>query len=98
MPHTRSAKKRLRQNRKRYLRNRSVKHTIKTFMKKVFAAIEQKDLEGARQFYRIAAKKIDKAAARRIIHPNKGNRLKRRLALRLNALEKELATGESSSA
>ncbi len=95
MPHTRSAKKRLRQNKKRYLRNRSVKHTIKTFMKKVIAAVEQKDLDGARHFYRIAVKKIDKASARRIIHPNKGNRLKRRLSLRLAALEKELTTGPS---
>jgi small subunit ribosomal protein S20 len=97
MPHTRSAKKRLRQNQKRYLRNRSVKHAIKTYMRKVLACIENKDLGSARDYFRLAAKKIDKAAARRIIHPNKGARLKRRLAQKLAQLERQLRQGQGSS-
>jgi small subunit ribosomal protein S20 len=45
MPHTRNAKKRLRQNLKRRLRNRSVKHAIKTQIKKALAAYKASNLD-----------------------------------------------------
>ena len=86
MPHTKSAKKRLRQNEKRRIRNRAVKSTIKTHMRRVEAAIEADDLDRAREEYRIACKKIDKAAARRIIHPNNAARKKSKLAQKLAQL------------
>ncbi len=92
MPHTKSAKKRLRQNKKRQARNRAVKHTIKTFIRKVRAAVEAQNLEDADRYYRIAVKKIDKASARRIIHPNKGRRLKSRLGKWLHALRQAVAS------
>lgn len=79
MPHTKSAKKNLRKSEKRRLHNRAVKRTIRTHLKRFLAAIggpaEQLQTE-----YNLAAKRLDKAAARRIIHPNLAARKKSQLA------------------
>ena len=80
MPHTKSAKKRLRQNEKRRLRNRSTKSAIKTQIKKVLAAAKGGSPEELRTQLNLAAKKLDKAAAKRIIHPNLAARKKSQLA------------------
>jgi small subunit ribosomal protein S20 len=80
MPHTSSAKKRLRQNAKRRLHNRAVKKAIKTQIKNVLAVVKQGGLEEVRKEYNLAAKKLDKAAARRVIHPNLAARKKSQLA------------------
>jgi small subunit ribosomal protein S20 len=88
MPHTASAKKRLRQSKQRNLRNRSVKHTIKTHVRKVLAAVAAKDAAAAMQEFSVASKKLDKAAARRILHPNAAARTKSRLATQVAGLAK----------
>lgn len=88
MPHTKSAKKRLRQNLKRRAHNRAVKKGIKLQIKKFLAAVAEKNLQQAQQEYNLAAKKLDKAAARRVIHPNKAARKKSQLAQKLHALSK----------
>jgi small subunit ribosomal protein S20 len=80
MPHTRSAKKSLRKSRKRRLNNRSVKKTIKAQIKKVFAASDSGNVEELQTEYNVVAKKLDKAAARRVIHPNLAARKKSQLA------------------
>ncbi len=69
MPHTRSAKKHLRKTEKRRLHNRAVKRTLKTHLKRFLAAVEG-PIDKLREEYNLAAKKLDKAAAKRIIHPN----------------------------
>ncbi|GIW78670.1 MAG: 30S ribosomal protein S20 [Gemmatales bacterium] len=84
MPHTRSAKKRLRQNVKRRLYNRSNKRAIKTQIKKVLAALETGEAEQVQKEFRLAVKKLDKAAARRILHPNTAARKKSKLARVIN--------------
>jgi small subunit ribosomal protein S20 len=84
MPHTKSAKKRLRQNEKRRLANRSAKSTIKTQIKKVLATAQGGTLEDLQKQYNLAAKKLDRAAAKRIIHPNLAARKKSQLARLLN--------------
>ena len=80
MPHTRSAKKRLRQNEKRRVRNRAAKSAIKTQIKKVLAVAKEGNLEQLRQEYNLAAKRLDKAAAKRVVHPNLAARKKSQLA------------------
>jgi small subunit ribosomal protein S20 len=80
MPHTRSAKKQLRKNQKRRLRNRATKKAVKTQIKKVLATAEGGTLEDLRKEYNLAAKKLDKAAAKRVIHPNLAARKKSQLA------------------
>jgi len=80
MPHTRGAKKRLRQNEKRRLKNRATKSAIKTQVKRVLAAAKEADADQLRKEFNLAAKKLDKAAAKRIIHPNLAARKKSQLA------------------
>jgi len=87
MPHTRSAKKQLRKNEKRRLRNRATVKAIKTQLKKVAATSTSGTLEDLRKQYDLAAKKLDKAAAKRVIHPNLAARKKAQLARLIRAKE-----------
>ncbi len=80
MPHTRSAKKQLRKNLKRRSHNRSIKSAIKTQIKKVLQVAEGDDLEALKKEYNLAAKRLDKAAAKRVVHPNLAARKKSQLA------------------
>ena len=80
MPHTRSAKRRLRQSETRRLNNRAIKSTIKTQIKKVLALAKAASTEQLQEEYRLAVKKLDKAAAKRVIHPNLAARKKSQLA------------------
>jgi small subunit ribosomal protein S20 len=80
MPHTRSAKKSLRKSLKRRLNNRAVKKAVKIQIKKVLTIAREGTPEQLREEFRLAAKKLDKAAARRIVHPNLAARKKSQLA------------------
>ncbi|HEY8506172.1 MAG TPA: 30S ribosomal protein S20 [Gemmataceae bacterium] len=85
MPHTKSAKKALRQNERRRARNRATKKAMKKQIKAFLAALENGTREEAQEQFSLAAKRLDKAAARRVIHPNAAARKKSKLALKLNA-------------
>ena len=93
MPHTRSARKNVRKSLKRKLRNRSVKKDIKTQLKAFDEAL-QGPIDELKKQYNLAAKRLDKAAARRIIHPNLAARKKSQLARLLN---KKPAAGTSKA-
>jgi small subunit ribosomal protein S20 len=77
MPHTRSAKKNLKQSIRRRERNRAVKAELRTGMKKVRAATT---VEAGKQEFVATQTKLDRAAARGVIHKNKAARVKSRLA------------------
>jgi small subunit ribosomal protein S20 len=83
MPHTRSAKKNLRKSEKRRLHNRSVKKDIKTQVKSFLEALDG-PADQLQKEYNLAAKKLDKAAAKRIVHPNLAARKKSQLARQLH--------------
>lgn len=85
MPHTDSAKKRLRQNERRNLQNRSVKRDLRTHIKKVLQAVKDGKPQEAQDFLRLVYKKLDKCAVRRYLHPNTAHRYKSRLTKRVNA-------------
>ena len=85
MPNSTSAKKRLRQSLERRTRNRAVKSTLKTQIKKVLSAVDDGDAAASDAEYRTATKRLDQAAAKGVIHRNKASRLKSRLAARLKA-------------
>jgi small subunit ribosomal protein S20 len=87
MPHTRSAKKSLRKDEKRRLRNRAVKKGIKTEIKKFLALVKTGSADELREELKVAAKKLDKAAARRVIHRNLAARKKSQLARMLRQKE-----------
>jgi small subunit ribosomal protein S20 len=80
MPHTPSAKKQIRKDEKRRLHNRAVKRTIKSEVKKAFSLAETGTLEQLKEQYNEAVKRLDKAAAKRIVHPNMAARKKSQLA------------------
>jgi small subunit ribosomal protein S20 len=79
MPNLASAKKRLRQNAGRRLRNQVAKTRIKNTIRK---AVEAKAAIGTDEA-KDAMRSIDKAAAKGIIHRNAAARKKSRLAKRL---------------
>ncbi len=84
MPHTHSAKKRLRQNTKLRIKNRTAKKAIKLQIKKVQEVAESGNVEQLRLEYNVAAMKLDKAAGKRVVHPNMAARKKSQLAKLLN--------------
>ncbi len=79
MPNTRSAKKRLRQNEARRERNRSTKSTLRSQLRSVREAVKAGEIEKAEQEYVQAARRLDRAGARNLIHPNAAARTKSRL-------------------
>lgn len=80
MPHTKSAKKHQRQSEKRRLRNRAIVKSIKTQLKRFQSVAEDGTLEALQAEYNLASKRLDKAAAKRVIHPNLAARKKSQLA------------------
>jgi small subunit ribosomal protein S20 len=85
MPNISSAKKRLRQSLARRTRNRATKSELKTRIRKVLELAKAGDAEKTETEYRTTVKKLDQAAAARIIHPNRASRLKSRISVRLKA-------------
>jgi small subunit ribosomal protein S20 len=80
MPNSSSAAKRFRQSTKRRLHNRIAKKVVKTSMKKTLQDVAEKNLDKAAVDFRAAVAKIDKAGARRVLHPNTAARRKSKLA------------------
>ena len=83
MPNTKSAKKRLRQSLERRTRNRATKSTIKTQVRKVTDAVAAGNVEAGATEFRLATKKLDRAASHGVIHKNAAARMKSRLSKRL---------------
>jgi small subunit ribosomal protein S20 len=88
MPNSKSAAKRLRQSQDRNKRNRAVKSAIRTQVRKVRETIAAGDAEKGAVELRLAAKKLDQAAAKRVVHRNLAARTKSRLS----AARKKLQT------
>ena len=87
MPHSKSAKKRHRQSLERRDRNRQVKRELKTRVRKVVEAVEAGKPDDAQGALRVAAQKLDRAAAHKIIHRNAAARTKSRLSARIKSLK-----------
>ena len=79
MPTTKSAKKRHRQSLERRAFNRATKSAIKTQVRKVREAVTAGDVAKAETELRLAAKKLDRAAVKNVIHANAAARTKSRL-------------------
>lgn len=77
MPNVKSAEKRMRTNEIRAARNRAFRSKLRTALKHVRGAASQADGSAA---LREASSLLDRAARKRIIHPNKAARAKSRLS------------------
>ena len=86
MPNTPSAKKSLKTDRERRLRNRIRKSKNRSSEKRLLACIAAGDDAGARQAYRDCCSELDKSANAGTIHVNLVARKKSRLAARLAAI------------
>jgi small subunit ribosomal protein S20 len=78
--------KRNRQNEKRRLRNKSVKSSLKTAIRKFNEAVQAGDTEKAAVLMRDASKKLDKAASKGVIHANQAANRKSAIAQRVHSL------------
>ncbi|HEU0053138.1 MAG TPA: 30S ribosomal protein S20 [Longimicrobium sp.] len=77
MPNVKSAEKRMRTNAVRAERNRAFRSRLRTALKKVRGATTA---DVGASALREAASLLDRAARKRIIHPNKAARAKSRLS------------------
>jgi small subunit ribosomal protein S20 len=73
---SKQAKKRVRQSEKHRQRNASRRSMLRTLIKKVLHAIENKNLEAAQAAYKEAVPVIDRLATKGLIHKNKAARYK----------------------
>jgi small subunit ribosomal protein S20 len=83
MPNVKSAKKRMVLSRKWAARNRAARARIRTAMRRVR---EAEDAETAQPLLADAISLLDRAARKRLLHPNRAARLKRQLQTRVNGL------------
>ena len=86
MANIKSQIKRNRQNEKRRMRNKSVKSSLKTAIRKFNEAAQTGDQETATTLLRDAARKLDKAVSKGVIHKNQAANRKSAITKRLNAL------------
>jgi len=75
--------KRNRQNEAARLRNKATRSAIKTALKRFDAAVDSGDTDAAQAAYDAAASKLDRAARRRVVHPNFAANHKAKMASRL---------------
>lgn len=86
MPNIKSQVKCVKTNEKRRQFNASYKASMRTAIKNVEVAIENKNVEAAKEAYNTANKKLDKAVAKGICHKNFAARQKSRLSKKINGL------------
>ncbi|WP_020208359.1 30S ribosomal protein S20 [Gilvimarinus chinensis] len=86
MANSPQAKKRARQNEKARKHNASLRSMVRTYLKKVDAAIAAGDVEQAKAAYAAAVPVLDRVADKGVYHKNKAARHKSRLNSKIKAL------------
>ena len=86
MANIKSQKKRILTAEKARQRNKAVRSELKTYVKKVRAAVEAGDTEAAQAAAHDAGRKLDKAASKGIIHKNQAAKRKSGVQKLVNTL------------
>ena len=86
MPNIAQAKKRDKQNKKIYLRNRSQRSEMRTLIKQFLVEIKDKNLEKAKVNFQKAVKRLHQLAGKKLIKKNKASRITSRLNKKLKGL------------
>lgn len=86
MPNIKSAKKRVKVIEVKTMRNKMVKSSLRTSIRKYEAALADGNKELAAATYREAVAKIDKAVKKGVMHKNTAARRKSRFTRMLNAM------------
>jgi small subunit ribosomal protein S20 len=76
--------KRVKTNEKRRVRNKSVRSSVRTAVRKFREAVEAGDGENAAVLQRAAARALDKAASKGVIHKNQAANRKSAMAKRID--------------
>ena len=79
MANTAQAKKRARQAEKSRIRNAGQRSNMRTFVKKVIAAVDSGDKASAQEAFKTVVSVLDSAVTKGLIHKNKAARSKSRL-------------------
>lgn len=99
MPTGKLAEKQVRVSKRKHLRNKTIKSAVKTKITTAETLISSGKVEAAREAAVVAITSLDKAAEKKIIHPNNAARRKSRLAKKLNrALASTVATKPEAAA
>jgi len=96
LPNTSSARKQVRVDQKRQLRNKSVRSRCKTSITKAEKLIFSGELEAAQEAVVAAIGSLDRAAEKGVIHANNAARRKSRLMKKLNEAQ-ALVSAEAST-
>jgi small subunit ribosomal protein S20 len=80
MAHSKSAKKRVRQNEQQRLRNRHHRSRLRTAIKQLRAAVAAGDKDASQEQLPATIALLDRMAGRRVIHKNAAARSKSRLS------------------
>lgn len=76
MANLKQSKKRVRQDKKKYFRNRRNLSRVKTYMKKFLFFIKTSNISLVLSRYPALVSEIDKSVKKGVFHKNKANRLK----------------------
>ena len=87
MANVKNAKKKIKQITKTTLAHQQLKSTVKNAIKNTDKAILAKDKEAAEKCLKLAIKSLDNAKVKGLVHKNKVDREKSRLAKKVNAME-----------
>ena len=88
MPNIRSAKKRMRNEKKRYERNHAIKSTVRTYVTKARNAIAaDANVPETEEAIRQAISNLDHAVTKGVLHRNNAARRKSRLMARLHTAQ-----------
>ncbi|WP_432145133.1 30S ribosomal protein S20 [Streptomyces sp. bgisy084] len=87
MANIKSQMKRIKTNEKARQRNKAVKSTLKTAIRRTREAVEAGDLQKATTAQAEAAKKLDKAVSKGVIHKNAAANKKSALAKKVASLQ-----------
>jgi small subunit ribosomal protein S20 len=88
MPNHKSAEKRMRQNEKRRQLNRGNRTKVRTFIKKLRAALDSGDKQQIDQALPETISVIDRSVQKGVLHANAAARYKSRLTVRANQAAK----------
>ncbi len=86
MANSTQARKRVKQNEKHRHHNAAQRSMMRTYVKKVSAAIMENNKEEAQQAFKMATSVLDKMVSKGLIHKNKAARHKHRLNAKIKAL------------
>ena len=89
MPNTKSAKKQIRVNQRKQLRNKSVRSQNKTLVRKAEELIFSGKVKEAEGGVTAAVRSLDKASEKKVIHSSNAARRKSRLIKKLNQAKAE---------